>query len=510
MASRPPVLRPNRRERTMSSTSTIPPPVILALTATTLFLAFGMPASAGNASIAWRVEVDGRIEAPVAVGPDGEIAVQGFELVVIEPDGTVRWRQDLPVPSSDRMCAIDGQGRIYASTMNDLRAYAADGSLLWTALDNPAGFEPFAGPTVGPDGNVYVLDVEPQASGGRGFVSVTPGGDVRWSHEHENWALAQMGEARRRDIGFADGLALVSSPGIPCEGGCLGSGVMAFTLDGDVVWSTETASPHWVTPGPAGKAYLARDPIAYDVLDTDDGAVTPVALSPQPLLTAKRVAVAPDGTGYVGTTPSSAGIRRLDPSGDSTVLAGDIGVPGAPAISPDGSVLVVPTAESILPSLNSLTGLDPESGDVLWSVPLPPEDDGDYPIVTGMPRFSADGHRVFLSAATFDRSWVYAFALQTTVGVGDEILGDLTGLDLRVLPGGSGTRFRFDLPAAAPVTLEIYDLRGRQVAEVIGRTSMSAGEHSRTWDAGQLASGMYLVRLQAGQRSATAKLTLVR
>jgi outer membrane protein assembly factor BamB len=469
-------------------------------------------ATASTASIAWRVEIDGRVNVPVALGPDGEIAVQGFEVVVIEADGSVRWRQDLALPADNRMCTIDGAGRIIASTGDDLRAFAPDGTLLWTALHNDGGFRPYAGPSVGPDGNIYVLDVTAQANGGRGFVSLTPDGAVRWDRPHENWALAEMGAATRRDIAFADGLALVSSPGMPCEGGCLASGVMAFTLDGDVVWSTETSTPHWLTPAVPGKVYLARDLQAFDILHTDDGSVTPVVLSPQPILTFKRVAVAPDGSGFVGTTPSSAGIRRLEPTGTSTVLAGDVGVPGVPAVSPDGSLLVVPTAESLLPSLNSLTGLDPTTGDVLWSVPMPPEADGDHPIAIGMPRFSEDGSFVYLTAASVEQSWVYAFEMPRTVGVTDRLAGSLADLDLRALAatGAGGASFQFRLPAAVPVTLEVHDLRGRKVATVIDGETLAPGENARSWNPGRLASGVYLARLQAGAREATAKLTLVR
>ena len=484
----------------------------LTVMAAALLFCFAASATASTATIAWRVEIDGRVNIPVALGPDGEIAVQGFELVVIEPDGSVRWRQDMALPLDNRMCSIDQAGRIFAATGNDLRAFAPDGTLLWTALENDDGFRPYAGPSVGPDGNIYVLDVTPLALGGRGFVSLTPDGDVRWDHPHEYWALAELGAATRREIAFTDGLALVSSPGMPCEGSCLASGVMAFTPDGEVAWSVETNTPHWLSPAVPGKVFLARDLQAFDILDTADGSVTPIPLSPQPIYTFKRVAVGPDGTGYVGTTPSSAGIRRLDPSGTSSVLAGDLGVPGVPAVSPDGSLLVVPTAESFLPSLNTLTGLDPQTGTVRWTVPMPPGEDGQFPVAIGMPRFSADGRMVYLTAATVDRSWVYAFELQSPTGVGDQVIGDLAALDLRVVTstGSAGAGFRFDLPAAVPVTLEVFDLRGRRVATVIDGETLAAGQTTRSWTPRRLGSGMYLARLQAGHRTATAKLTLVR
>ena len=78
--------------------------------------------------------------------------------------------------------------------------------------------------------------------------------------------------------------------------------------------------------------------------------------------------------------------------------------------------------------------IDASTGDVLWSVPMPPEGDGDYPIAIGMPRFSDDGSFVDLTAASFEQSWVYAFEMPRTVGVADQLAGDLAGLDLRAWP----------------------------------------------------------------------------
>jgi hypothetical protein len=185
-------------------------------------------------------------------------------------------------------------------------------------------------------------------------------------------------------------------------------------------------------------------------------------------------------------------------------------MPGAPEISPDGSLLVVPTAESVLPSLNHLTGLDPVTGEVLWSVPLPPEAGGDHPMVSSPPRFSADGRFVYLAAATAHQSWVYAFELQPTVAVDDDPWRQAAGLELLVRPGAGGPRFQFELPAAAAATLAVFDLRGRRVATVIRGETLPAGETTRTWDPRRLASGVYLARLQVPGGAATARFTLVR
>lgn len=61
----------------------------------------------------------------------------------------------------------------------------------------------------------------------------------------------------------------------------------------------------------------------------------------------------------------------------------------------------------------------------------------------------------------------------------------------------------------APVRLAVYDLLGREVAVLVD-APMTPGAHSVTFDATGLASGVYLVRLQAGSESFTRLISLVK
>ena len=65
-------------------------------------------------------------------------------------------------------------------------------------------------------------------------------------------------------------------------------------------------------------------------------------------------------------------------------------------------------------------------------------------------------------------------------------------------PFNPSTQIRFDLPEASNVTLIIYDILGRQVAELAGG-EYEAGYHSVTWNASSFASGVYLARFTARQ-----------
>ena len=82
-------------------------------------------------------------------------------------------------------------------------------------------------------------------------------------------------------------------------------------------------------------------------------------------------------------------------------------------------------------------------------------------------------------------------------------------------PFRDATRFRFGIPQAAPVALEIYDVRGSRVATLADGSTLPAGYHVRIWNgedhAGRgAANGIYFARLRAGDRTTTWRLTLLR
>jgi hypothetical protein len=76
------------------------------------------------------------------------------------------------------------------------------------------------------------------------------------------------------------------------------------------------------------------------------------------------------------------------------------------------------------------------------------------------------------------------------------------------------TTIDYSIPRAAKVTLRIYNVTGRMVKELVNR-EQKAGMHTVTWKgktprSKTLATGVYFVRLCAGEKTATKKLVLVR
>lgn len=75
------------------------------------------------------------------------------------------------------------------------------------------------------------------------------------------------------------------------------------------------------------------------------------------------------------------------------------------------------------------------------------------------------------------------------------------------------TTLTYRLPAAAEVSLEVFDLLGRRVATLVDALQ-TPGTYEVSFDPSQanepLAAGVYLARLRAGEQTATVRITLVR
>lgn len=76
-------------------------------------------------------------------------------------------------------------------------------------------------------------------------------------------------------------------------------------------------------------------------------------------------------------------------------------------------------------------------------------------------------------------------------------------------PFNAETRIRFTLDRAAAVSMTVYSLTGREVRRLLDKT-VSAGVHEIPFHAGDLPSGIYLARIQTGQKSQTIKMLLTR
>jgi hypothetical protein len=81
-------------------------------------------------------------------------------------------------------------------------------------------------------------------------------------------------------------------------------------------------------------------------------------------------------------------------------------------------------------------------------------------------------------------------------------------------PARGGARFRFRLPAAASVSLALFDPAGRRV-RVLDDGERGAGEHEVAWDGRDaegraVSAGLYFVRLEAARLTAVTRLVVTR
>lgn len=76
-------------------------------------------------------------------------------------------------------------------------------------------------------------------------------------------------------------------------------------------------------------------------------------------------------------------------------------------------------------------------------------------------------------------------------------------------PFNPSTVIRFQVGTQDLASLRVYDIMGREVAVLVNDV-MPAGEHSATFDASNLASGVYIYRLTVGSEVITKRMTLIK
>ena len=109
-------------------------------------------------------------------------------------------------------------------------------------------------------------------------------------------------------------------------------------------------------------------------------------------------------------------------------------------------------------------------------------------------------------------TWYTAHGLFTTAAVSDG--GEAAPASCSLAqnypnPFNPATTITYTLPAAAHVTLKVFDLLGQEVATLVDRPE-PAGINSVRFDASRLSSGTYYYRIAAGSYVATRQMLLIR
>ncbi len=76
-------------------------------------------------------------------------------------------------------------------------------------------------------------------------------------------------------------------------------------------------------------------------------------------------------------------------------------------------------------------------------------------------------------------------------------------------PFNPSTRISFSNPKAGSVKVDVYDLKGRKVASLMDEF-LQVGQHQLEWNAGNLPSGVYFLKLQTSEGSTSRKCVLLK
>jgi len=91
----------------------------------------------------------------------------------------------------------------------------------------------------------------------------------------------------------------------------------------------------------------------------------------------------------------------------------------------------------------------------------------------------------------------------------DQIIPGSLSLNNHPNPFNASTTIRYYIPNKSEISLSIYNLLGQRV-ETLVEGAQNPGEHTLTWDASHLPSGVYFARLEAGGRTENIKMVLLK
>ena len=193
----------------------------------------------------------------------------------------------------------------------------------------------------------------------------------------------------------------------------------------------------------------------------------------------------PDAENAGYTNQSYLAVKDFNPSEDPDTVN---------AIMTNGAfirILSIP-----MTTVDSYLGLPVEDAFIMGR-----QQDNGYIVLVNFPTEEMDPSEYEIESATFDM----------TTGIEDEI--DIpTSYSLAQNypnPFNASTTINYSIPNQGYVTIDIYDIMGRKIESLVS-SDQNAGNHSVVWNAGNVASGVYLYRINAGNYSETRRCNLIK
>jgi hypothetical protein len=366
------------------------------------------PSLGSQGVVKWRFQVSGQyVLHPPAVGPDGGVVVAASSygnVYSLSADGALRWV--VPSVGGDGGPSIGADGTVYVASMNTVTAIAADGSIKWSFTEPSVGQGVIAGPTVGPDGNIFVIS----DYGGLGAFALSPAGQLLWSNPG-NPTFSEYGQLGA-EIVFGSGRLYAAFD----EYAVAASTIFGLSLGGAQQWARPLAGSDDMfmqqqrqpATGLDGSLYLTgmggeSGWSLYRVDPASGGLLW--NYSPWPSNGMSAPSVGPDGSVYFSRSLSY--LESVTPAGQSRWTFSDGSIIDHPAVSPDGGTVVA----GVRPNFGepgSVRAWNATTGTVDWQIDLPNENGG-YQVLYTQPRFSADGGTAYFGTAILGGGDQYSF-----------------------------------------------------------------------------------------------------
>jgi len=437
-----------------------------------------------NGRVKWRFQVDaqyGYLYDRPAVGPDGTVVASDAmgNVYALSANGGLKWilRGGGSGPPS-----IGADGTTYIASMSTVTAIAPDGTVRWQFTEPSVGQGVIAGPTVGPDGNIYVVT----DFGGLGAFALSPAGALLWSNSGSP-TFMEYGQVGA-EVAFGQGRLYVGFD----EFGVADGTIYGLTLGGVQQWAATAGGVDnggmqgqtQPAVGPDGSVYMTSWGLNGSTLYafTGTGALEWTS-SPWPSNGMSEPTVGPDGTIFLGRSLSY--LDAIRPNGTTRWSIFDGGVLQHPTVDPQGAQVLSGDAPNY-GEPGFVKDYSAADGHLLWQVALPSENGG-YQVLESRPRFTPDGQTAyfgtFVSAPDSPDQYAYLYAVDTSGSQTPPPSGP-TLTTLAVSPaqvrGGMSATGTVSLSSAAPTGGAVVKVTSSQpnVASVPATVTVQAGATS--------------------------------
>jgi large repetitive protein len=444
----------------------------------------------------WKYQTNDEIaDSSPAIGIDGTVYVgnDGYYIYAIKSDGTLKWKY--PTGAGIRSSpAIGIDGTVYIGS-NDQNIYAmnTDGTLKWKYKTN-GGIS--SSPTIGTDGTVYI------GSWDHYLYAIKSEGILKWKYltsegiEHSSPAIGAdgsmyVGSDDHYLYSFAPEGANVVRVSSPDVGECWIAGEshtitweyqnvknikIELSTDNGMNWTTITESTSaisgsytWIVPKLLSSQCRVRV-TALEIPGLTDQSDFVFTISPFTLSLNS-----PNG-GEIWTIGSTQNISWT-PS-DITVRL---------EYSTDNGTNWTLIRDSIPAGDGNYSWIIPDTPSRICRVRV---------VASDIQGLTDQSNKVF--------------SIIRPVGIGaNTVPMSFSLMQNYPNPFNPTTSISFSLPQSCQVTLKVYSVTGIEVAKLVDAT-LASGKYSVDWKAGEIASGIYFYKLNAGNFTETRKMLFMR